>query len=904
MSKLNVKKNLLKCNSFFSTQVKINQGISSENVMKQNEKENEDEINKKINNIISINLADLKEKTHKDYIQFQHRINDSIQNYSQKINKLTDGEKRLIEQFADIKYKTDKIEILSDKLSEISDRLTTCEIRLNNLSKDFREAVSKYDDLFLDNMTVPGKIGKYCKYKNIKEFLSYTFNKFNEFDLKKESDAAKTKYNLEKIDKFIKKINFEMDIIREESVQIASKKIGFLEKKVTDDLFEITRKIESIPNDNLFSEYEKKINALMENYNNDLKEIKEILNFKIINIENDIELLKECKSPQNKNNSEKKNIKVSFSNIIGSKSYQNKKHDEGDINSKNNKVSNSSKNIKNMKKYYSLNINKFYKENANNNININSKIIKNEHNSINLGNINEVYEETNDNNNKISPLNNILLKSVNFATHRLKNKNPINDENKNNNYNKKLSETISDMNKNLGNDSFNSQIFNDSSDKEEKKEKLEEIIIQNDKTEIKDIINKNLRKGIKKSKSIWNKNKNELFNRKTKKNFHDKKKVMNNLNSDSKKRNKNKIKNYHSFPNDKSNNNSIKLKNNSLNINLGKKNDNFIRKESDNINNTFGVQNILRKNNSIETSTIKIKDLYKNKTDDLISLRDNEDFNIKSRYNKNKDKDKDSYTTKNNNIISNNSNNNNNQNNNVHITRNNNNINSSSNNNNSNINDYWSKYIKQNNSANNINSNSNNYFNKNLKLNNSANNINNNINKQNKQNTQIFNNKTIKNYVMEKNYKTNNNKNYLEYPIINNNYSTSISIGNISDVSFLNNIQFSNHEINRKNKELPIKQRYYNLLHLENQKKEEESQENKHLLFNPKEIPIVTNSLSKSQSNSKKKMKKEKFLPYLNYKNRINNRVKKKNNNINIQLKVVPTNFKESKKIQVSLNDY
>ena len=61
MSKLNVKKNLLKCNSFFSTQVKINQGISSENVMKQNEKENEDEINKKINNIISINLADLKE---------------------------------------------------------------------------------------------------------------------------------------------------------------------------------------------------------------------------------------------------------------------------------------------------------------------------------------------------------------------------------------------------------------------------------------------------------------------------------------------------------------------------------------------------------------------------------------------------------------------------------------------------------------------------------------------------------------------------------------------------------------------------------------------------------------------------------------------------------------------------
>ena len=199
------RKNLTKCNSFFSTQLKMKQEISNDNSTKQTENNREEEINKKLKNIISINLADLKEKTHKDYLQFQYRINDSIQSYIQKVKTLTACEKRLIEQFADIKIKTEKIEYLSERLTKIDDRLTTYEIRFNNLSRDFREAVSKYDDLFLDNMNVPGKIGRFCKYKNIKEFLSYTFNKFNEFDLKKESDAAKTKYNMEKVEKFIKK---------------------------------------------------------------------------------------------------------------------------------------------------------------------------------------------------------------------------------------------------------------------------------------------------------------------------------------------------------------------------------------------------------------------------------------------------------------------------------------------------------------------------------------------------------------------------------------------------------------------------------------------------------------------------------------------------------------------------
>ena len=1000
------KKNLSKSNSLFSTQLKASQEIPNDSPIKLTEKDREEEINKKIKNIISINLADLKEKTHKDYLQFQYRINDSIQSYTQKVKTLTACEKRLIEQFADIKIKTEKIESLSEKLTKIDDRLTTYEIRFNNLLRDFKEAVSKYDDLFLDNMNVPGKIGKYCKYKNIKEFLSYTFNKFNEFDLKKESDAAKTKYNMEKVEKFIKKINFEMDIIREESGQIINKRIGLFEKKIGEDIIEIHKKLDMIPSDTLLCDYENKINTLIDNYNNEINDFKEDINFRLIALEKDFDLLKEYKTPKNKINLEKKS-KVSFSNFVSYKINQNKKVEEVDPTSI--KSSNSSKNIK---KYYSLNINRYNKDFFNNNLNNNNKVINKNEQNINLDNINEVYEENNDNNeneneNDTSPLNNITIKSMNYSSKNIKKTNyNNNNENTNMKFNEKAStQTII---------SFNSQILDDSSDKESKKENIEEIIIQTSKTEKKDK-NNNLKNGIKKSKTLGSKN-DLLYKslKKTSKTNHDnyRKKLSNN--SDLEKYNKKRI--FHSFPNERNNrnnriynrhslkikspteklvikeNDNVKIKDNKLIKNNAKevKLNNLLIKESHNkvkmenllieeMNNSYNQNNHYNQNNfnnksnnnnngnfnnynnnEIKKDINKVVDInkphYKAETTNSKSphhktettynkspRRKTETTKSKSPHHKNETINSKSpqrkteitnskspnlkaetrsikkplYKTetttikiksiyKNDNTETINNQNNNNENININIKSKYNSL-TNTKNNNSNISN--SIYINNssNNSVNNININKNKIFQKS--------NIANIKNQNTRKKIEILNNNTIKNYTIEKNYKTNYENKSPEYPHKNINYSTSVSVGNISDISLLNNIQFSNHELNRKNKEVPIKQRYYNMIQLENSKKEEESTKNsnsnninnnsKQIIFNPKDIPFISNSISKSksQSQSKKKLKKDKILPYLNYKNHIFDKTKKNNNVKNLELKIIPANFKESKKIQVNLDD-
>jgi hypothetical protein len=121
----------------------------------------------------------------------------------------------------------------------------------------------------------------------------------------------------------------------------------------------------------------------------------------------------------------------------------------------------------------------------------------------------------------------------------------------------------------------------------------------------------------------------------------------------------------------------------------------------------------------------------------------------------------------------------------------------------------------------------------------------------------------------------------------------SIIDGNLKDISFFNNIHFSNQVINLKNKELPIKEVYYNLFKLQSFKNEELLENNKN------EIPIITNS-SKSYSIPKRNIRKiNKMLYTKNVYTETNKNDRVKNN---LQLKVVPSNFKCSKKIQVNNN--
>jgi len=44
-------------------------------------------------------------------------------------------------------------------------------LRLVNLQKDLSQLNEKYDKIFEENLIIPGTIGDFCKFKNMREYI-------------------------------------------------------------------------------------------------------------------------------------------------------------------------------------------------------------------------------------------------------------------------------------------------------------------------------------------------------------------------------------------------------------------------------------------------------------------------------------------------------------------------------------------------------------------------------------------------------------------------------------------------------------------------------------------------------------------------------------------------------------
>ncbi len=148
-------------------------------------------------NEFDINSENLEKKYNENPIkllkEYRNYLFDSIENFQNKIaNNTNKSIEELKERFKQMenkidshglkiekildeaqinKNKIDKINDLVNFSKKTTDQIMTIDIRLNNFQKEFSNATYKYDKIFLDNLHLPGTIGDYCKYKNIREYI-------------------------------------------------------------------------------------------------------------------------------------------------------------------------------------------------------------------------------------------------------------------------------------------------------------------------------------------------------------------------------------------------------------------------------------------------------------------------------------------------------------------------------------------------------------------------------------------------------------------------------------------------------------------------------------------------------------------------------------------------------------
>ena len=146
-----------------------------------------------------------RDKYYTDLIsKYKNRIEISEKNYENLANHLKLNYKEILSSQASLNNRLDKFNTYDAFVAKTNDNLTSHEIRINNLREDYNRTVQKYDKIYLDNLELPGYIGRCAKYKNCQLFFEDVIKEINKFNNYKEKNNIDLKTYKEKLEFSIK----------------------------------------------------------------------------------------------------------------------------------------------------------------------------------------------------------------------------------------------------------------------------------------------------------------------------------------------------------------------------------------------------------------------------------------------------------------------------------------------------------------------------------------------------------------------------------------------------------------------------------------------------------------------------------------------------------------------------
>ena len=190
---------------------------------------------KKLENKINLKIESL--------ITEQDEKFEQITNQIKKTNIKFD---HLIETSEDNKLKLEKIDNLQKFQNKAKDQLITHEIKINTISKDFENAKFKYDKYFIDNLTVPGIIGDFCKYHSIKEYIEVNVKEMASLMKYKEQSDTDLKTYKVKLENLISQFNLSLNQFSSQQIELLNNTKTEFNKKLQFEVEMINEKIQDV----------------------------------------------------------------------------------------------------------------------------------------------------------------------------------------------------------------------------------------------------------------------------------------------------------------------------------------------------------------------------------------------------------------------------------------------------------------------------------------------------------------------------------------------------------------------------------------------------------------------------------------------------------------------------------
>ena len=138
---------------------------------------------------------------------YQEKITKTENNYKDLTCRISNNYSDILSSQAKINNRLDKLNSYDSFVNKTNDQLISHEIRINNMREDYTKSVQKYDKIYLDNLELPGYIGKFAKYKNCQVFFDDVIKELSKLNQYKEKNIVDLKSYKDKLENIIKNIN-------------------------------------------------------------------------------------------------------------------------------------------------------------------------------------------------------------------------------------------------------------------------------------------------------------------------------------------------------------------------------------------------------------------------------------------------------------------------------------------------------------------------------------------------------------------------------------------------------------------------------------------------------------------------------------------------------------------------
>lgn len=167
------------------------------------------------------------------------------------LDNLSDSTSKNLNTFlinqAEINTKLDKVKAFDAFVNKANDKLISHEIRINCVREDLTKTIQKYDKIYLENLEVPGYIGRCSKYANCKIFFTEMIKEMDKFNTYREKNTIDLCTYKERLENIIKTFQSLVDNNNDSQIKYITK----LNDKTNKNLLEtLEEKISNVRVDN------------------------------------------------------------------------------------------------------------------------------------------------------------------------------------------------------------------------------------------------------------------------------------------------------------------------------------------------------------------------------------------------------------------------------------------------------------------------------------------------------------------------------------------------------------------------------------------------------------------------------------------------------------------------------